>query len=468
MRIQVEDVQFFQTDCPARIPFQFGKAVVKSATVLLVRVQVKSDGGVTAAGYAAETLVPRWFDKSPDSSPADDVLALIRSARLASESLSWNGSAQSVFDHWYDMYVRRVLGCDALDSSLLVRGFGVSLLERALMDAACRAHEVTFFQALRENMLGFEGGRLHPELNDWIPANGLGDTPSESVSIRHTIGFLDPLRSEDVDAAEADGLPRSLEECIDRYGLSRFKIKLSGDREQDQERILQLGGLLDERVKGNLEVSFDGNEQFSSVADLLAFLECVGEDPCGERMLKSLCWIEQPLSRTLTFDRPAHEGIEELRNTAPLIIDEADFGLDAFRRAVGIGYSGVSVKGCKGVFRALANRGLCEVLSGDLFQTAEDLTTLPAVGLQQDLSIVAAFGFESVERNGHHFFRGLDHLSKEEQETALQNAPRLYGKEGDLVHVLVEDGALCLGDLQATGFGFAGEPRVEEWKEALE
>ena len=39
--------------------------------------------------------------------------------------------------------------------------------------------------------------------------------------------------------------------------------------------------------------------------------------------------------------------------------------------------------------------------------TAEDLTTVGPVALQEDLAVVATLGIEHVERNGHHYFRGL-------------------------------------------------------------
>ena len=67
----------------------------------------------------------------------------------------------------------------------------------------------------------------------------------------------------------------------------------------------------------------------------------------------------------------------------------------------------MSVKNCKGVFRALLSRGLCELADDGSFQSAEDLTNLPVLALQQDLATIAALGLPHVERNGHHYFKGL-------------------------------------------------------------
>jgi hypothetical protein len=151
-----------------------------------------------------------------------------------------------------------------------------------------------------------------------------------------------------------------------------------------------------------------------------------------------------------------------------VIIDEADCAVEALPRALELGYRGISVKNCKGVFRAMASRGLCEATDG-AFQSAEDLTNLPAVALQQDLATVAALGLPHVERNGHHYFRGLDHLPESEIEYALQEHPELYTSDGGGARLDIESGALRLDSLERPGYGSVGDPdlgariRGEEW-----
>ena len=138
---------------------------------------------------------------------------------------------------------------------------------------------------------------------------------------------------------------------------------------------------------------------------------------------------------------------------APVLIDEADDRLDAFPRAVELGYRGVSVKNCKGVFRALINRGRCDLSREKLFQSAEDLTNLPVVALQQDLATIAALGLQHVERNGHHYFRGLDHLPAAVASDALAAHPDLYTRDDHGVVLRIEGGRLQIGSLQQTGYG---------------
>ena len=93
-----------------------------------------------------------------------------------------------------------------------------------------------------------------------------------------------------------------------------------------------------------------------------------------------------------------------------------------------------------------------------LFLTAEDLSNLPVVSLQADLASVALLGITHGERNGHHYFRGLGHLSEAEQAAALADHPDLYRREGDDVYLRIEDGAIAIGSLQVPGMGFATPP----------
>ena len=86
-----------------------------------------------------------------------------------------------------------------------------------------------------------------------------------------------------------------------------------------------------------------------------------------------------------------------MSSIAPLIIDEADTDIDAFRRAIDLGYAGVSIKACKGVFRALANRALLDAMDQKhLFQSGEDLTNLASIPLQQDLALQVTLGISTL------------------------------------------------------------------------
>ncbi|MCP3916471.1 MAG: mandelate racemase [bacterium] len=441
------------------------------APLCTARVTVETEAGIHV-GHSADLLAPKWFEKDPGKTIEEDWRGLLASAQSAAAVLA--GKRGTVFDLWWELYRERVDAVPVDAPDRLVRGFGVALCERALMDAACRAGGMSFFTALQSDLFGFRPDKVLPELDGWDLAAGLAE-PAESVQVRHTIGLVDPLRSEDVGADERldDGLPQSLEENIRHYGLKVFKIKLQGNRELDLARLRTLATIFDETVEGTPTFTVDGNEQFDDIGQVADLFEELGRMPEGARFLEGLLYVEQPLSRTVTFDEARNADVGRLGAFAALIIDEADSGIDSFRRATDLGYRGISVKNCKGVFRALLNRGLCEVSEDGLFQSAEDLTNLPLLALQQDLTTVAALGFEHVERNGHHYFHGLDHLPRAEVELALERHPGLYDRSAKGAFLAIRGGALDLRSLACIGYGhdvpadMDARTPAPEWLEAL-
>jgi hypothetical protein len=131
-----------------------------------------------------------------------------------------------------------------------------------------------------------------------------------------------------------------------------------------------------------------------------------------------------------------------------------------------VGYRGVSHKNCKGVYKSLLNLARARQRNDALgarryFLSAEDLTNLPVVPLQADLASVALLGIPHVERNGHHYFRGLDHLTAAEQAAALRHHPDLYERRGAGAVLRIEHGTLRLESLRVPGMGFAALPDME-------
>ena len=457
MRLRVLQVDLYLTDCTTRLPFRFGKSTLTFAPLCTARVLIETEAGVRSEGYSADLLVPKWFEKDPTKSARTDVSALIHSAQAAGTLLTARDHRPAtVFDHWWDLFADRVGGRAQRDGDLLVHGFGVALLERAMMDGACRAAKQSFFDALRCNLFGFDPGRVHSSLRRWDLTKSLPRQPADSIHVRHTIGLLDALRDREIDEADRmhDGFPESLEADIVRYALTHFKIKLSGVREDDLARLLRIAKVFESMIGEPAQFTIDGNELFDDLNELADLLDALRADAVGSRLLGGLLLIEQPLPRSRTLDSTPNAAIGRVEKYAPVLIDEADDGLHAFPRAAELGYRGVSVKNCKGVFRALINRGLCDLSQGRLFQSAEDLTTLPVLALQQDLATVAALGLTHVERNGHHYFRGLDHLSADEAHCALASHPDLYKHDAQGVSLRIEDGQLRLGSLQGVGFGY--------------
>ena len=458
MRLHVVDSGLFVTDCRTRLPFRFGAVTMTEAPLCLAMLEIETEDGRRTRGYSSDLLVPKWFDKDPAKSPQENSRDLLASAHAAARAFR-DEPPSTVFDSWWSVYQQRVESQPFGQGDQLVRGFGVALCERALMDAACRAADVSFFTAWRQDLFAFQPHLLYAALAGWSLSASLAEAPATRVRVRHTIGLTDALREAELETPLNDGFPQALKQDIAVYGLDTFKVKIGGGHDVDVARLQSLAEFFDDTLD-DYQVTVDGNEQFHTLDELVALFEAVGRDPHGRRLLERLQYIEQPLHRDATFDPQRNRAMAHVSDIAPVIIDEADCALEALPRALELGYSGISVKNCKGVFRAMASRGLCEATEG-AFQSAEDLTNLPAVALQQDLATVATLGLPHVERNGHHYFRGLDHLSEREIEYALAEHPELYTRHDGGARLDIQAGELKLHSLQRSGYGAVGDPDLE-------
>lgn len=436
-------------DCRTRLPFRFGVHTLTLAPLALLEAEVEVEGRGITIGRSSDLLVPKWFEKDPKKTPRQDVLALIESARAAIRAAidSGDGTAFEVVRRTH--HARHTAG----GAPPLLLGFGVSLVERALLDALCRATGIRFHDLIRDDHVGFDPAAVDPSAAGWKASERLAKTPQSSVIVRHTIGLLDALEPDpEADAPIDDGEPRSLVEAAKRDRLMHFKIKLSGKVDADHERLLAIASVLDRAAAPNWRFTLDGNEQFASLADLAGLLADLARTRRGKDVLARLLYTEQPLPRAISFDAAALRAIDAFDRFGGLIIDEADGEPTAFGRALAAGYRGVSMKNCKGVFRALAHRARIDV-EGRGFQSGEDLTNLPIVALQQDLATCATLHLPSIERNGHHYFRGLDHLDPATRVAALAAHGDLYEARGDGAFLRIEDGRISTASIVSSGYG---------------
>ncbi|MCA8953297.1 MAG: hypothetical protein KDE27_27545, partial [Planctomycetes bacterium] len=321
----------------------------------------------------------------------------------------------------------------ATTPDLLERGFGIALLERALIDAMCRHAGAGFAEARRSGLLGREF--------DW-PAT----RPRQRIAVRHTVGRLDPLRSSDIAPAErvADGMPQALDEVLEQHGVRWLKVKIGGGLTDDVARLVEIGLLLGELGRDDVRVTLDGNEQFADFEELDRLWVETAANPHGEGLLRRVLWVEQPLPRA----RSLGDGAARWQR-CPLVLDEADAQRRTFEQS---GCDGVSVKNCKGVFRALLNAELASKQPGR-FQSSEDLTNLPVLSVQQDLVTAAVLELPHSERNGHHYFPGLDHLPPAVVEAALAAHGDLYVATDSGAKLRIEGGEIAIGSLFGTGYG---------------
>ena len=242
------------------------------------------------------------------------------------------------------------------------------------------------------------------------------------------------------------------------YGQKYFKLKVGGNIAADLERLAAIAAVLD-RIREPYHASLDGNEQYEDVEGVAELWAKMKAEPRLARLVASIIFIEQPIKRQNAFDK----SVAKLSAEKPVIIDESDDSLDAFPRARGLGYRGVSSKTCKGLYKSLINRARCaqwdrEAGAGSYMMSGEDLTIQPGLALQQDLALVALLGLTHVERNGHHYVNGMASLPEAEQSGFLAAHYDLYERSHGAVRVAIREGVLEIGTLGCTGYASAVMP----------
>lgn len=460
-RVRVREVLLLERDVRLRLPFRFGVVTLTEATQAFVRARIALEDGREAWGAAAEMLAPKWFDKDPALSNAQNAEQLRESLRVARALYTEGRPARTAFGLFADSYRLQLAECGKWALNPLVASFGPALLDRAVLDALCRLHAVSFYEALRTNLPGMAPSELLPDLAGFDFAAFLGSLrPADALHARHTVGLVDPITATDQPPGTRlnDGLPETLEEVVATYGHTYFKLKVGGDVADDVARLTAIATVLD-RLATPYHVTLDGNEQYESAEAALELWRALTAVPALRRLTDSILFIEQPITRKHALQ---HD-VGALGAARPVIIDESDAGLDAFVEARARGYRGVSSKSCKGFYKSLINAGRCAVWNREsarapFFMSAEDLTTQPGLALQQDLALVSLLGLGHVERNGHHYVRGLAALPAAEQAAWLAAHPDLYARDGDLVRLRIARGRLAIGSLGCRGFAAAAEP----------
>jgi hypothetical protein len=459
-RFRVLSVERYERPVRFRIPFRFGASTVTGACQTFVRATVEFPDGTTQTGAAAEMMMPKWFDKSPLHSEADNVADLREALSSATDAYSSDRTLRTAFGYHAANAPALRLASEARGSNALTAAFGAALIDRALLDALCRRMRTAFSAAMRANLPGIEPEPLAPDLRGFDLEAFLANLePCGEAALRHTIGLLDPLGAEDV-TLPPDGLPHTLEEIIAAHRPRYFKVKLSGDIDADRRRIERVASVLDRTLEA-YAVTLDGNEQFRTVEDAVALWRSVAADERLARFASSTLWIEQPLSRQVT----ERSDVASLARLKPVLIDESDATLDAFPEARRLGYTGVSAKSCKGLYKSVLNAARCarwNAESGErrFFLSAEDLTTQAGISLQQDLALVGLLGIGHVERNGQHYVDGFkgQGASDIEAQRFLAAHSDLYELSHGSVRVSVRDGRLRFASLDAPGYATAAEP----------
>ena len=459
MSIIIENFEFRTRPMRTRFPFRYGIAAMTELPHVFLHITVNLNGERTD-GIASEGLPPKWFTKNPSTRFEEDLPQMHRALEKA-VSFGLNQESESVFSLWQKIYQFQESWANAEKIPPLLAHLGTSLVERALIDAFCRGTGHSFAEALRTNEFGIALDSIHPELGRLDPIEWLPQEPEKSLIARHTIGLGDALTANDIEKEELcdDGLPQALDDAIRYYGLTHFKVKLSGNLESDLLRLKNIAQMLGQLVP-EFKFTLDGNEQYPNVMAFREHWEQFVKDPILESFLgdSHLLFVEQPIHRDFALHESVREEIESWDSGPAMIIDESDGELDSLRRAIELGYRGTSHKNCKGVFKGIANACLLESLrregTGPWILSGEDLANVGPVALLNDLAVMSSLGIQHVERNGHHYFSGLSVFPRSLQQDICSVHPDLYEWiDSGFASLIITEGSILTESIISAPFG---------------
>jgi len=459
MAISILRSQIHIIDMQTRIPFKFGITTMTSVPHLILKLTMEIDGK-QITGLAADHLPPKWFTKDPDTTmraDQEDMITIIQNACNIALACK---PEESVFTMWYSIYMNQQSWAETTAFPSLLWGFGVSLVERALIDGFCKRTGINFSTAIQTNAFGIKFDRLYPELTGIEPVDIIPSKPVDRLHVRHTIGLGDPITDSDILPADrvADGLPQSLESIIKTYNIRYFKIKISGDIEKDTARIEHIAEVLQ---KFDIDHAFtlDGNENYHEIDSFKQFWNNLISNSRLTSFLSRLIFVEQPIHRNMALTENLRDELNKWPNHPPIIIDESDGGFGDLKKAVDIGYVGTSYKNCKGVIKGLTNIAFLKFLSQNhpgrnYILSSEDLSTVGPISLLQDLAVLATLGVRHSERNGHHYFSGMSMLPEPMQRDIMKSHPDLFKWHKDGFPTLdIRNGEIQLGSIVNAPYG---------------
>jgi L-alanine-DL-glutamate epimerase-like enolase superfamily enzyme len=454
---RIREIELFERPVTLRMPFRFGVVTLREAPQAFVRARIELPDGTSAVGAAAELMAPKWFDKNLALSNEDNFEQLRSVLRLAREAYLSDSTPATAFGHFARHHEAHAKRAGEQGFNPLLASYGPALVDRALLDALCRARGVSFYDAMQANLAGIGGA--HPAFAGFdFDAFLAGLRPAASIHARHTVGLVDAITRADQAERVGDGLPETLEEVVQAYGHRYFKLKVGGKVDADLQRLEAIAAVLD-RASAPYFVSLDGNEQYESAEGVQELVRAMQASPRLQRLWDSILFIEQPIARKLALQ----VDMKAAALGKPVIVDESDGELASFVQARAHGYAGVSSKTCKGFYKSILNAARCEAWNREegarrYFMSAEDLTTQAGLAVQQDLALVNLLGITHVERNGHHYVDGMKALPRAEQQAFLRAHPDLYEDTHGAVRLRICQGELAIGSLACVGFASGALP----------
>ncbi|RYY92897.1 MAG: hypothetical protein EOO24_27975, partial [Comamonadaceae bacterium] len=195
---RIGEVQLFERAVHLRMPFRFGVVTLTEAPQAFVRARIDLPDGRSTWGAAAELMAPKWFDKNLALTNEDNFDQLRAVLRMARDAYVADASQATAFGHFMRHHGPHAAAAGAAGFNPLLASYGPALVDRAVLDALCRAMRVSFYEAMQRNLPGMA-------VADFLA----GLVPAATIHARHTVGLLDAITAGDQVERVGDGLPET-------------------------------------------------------------------------------------------------------------------------------------------------------------------------------------------------------------------------------------------------------------------
>lgn len=391
--IKIVDVEVVFSNERFRMPFILSSGTMNEITYAEVRVTVQNRIHKRAAGIGAILLSSLWAFPGTELSLAEKDQVMRSYVTAIKEDML-------LLDGYYDPFQAARNFEDRLrhlseEYSLpqLASLVCWSPFDAAVHDGWARAlgrdvYSMYTGEFLNED-LGFYLGK------DWdglYPGDFLQEAKSH-IYVQHVVGIGDPLIQADKVSPPEDGLPVSLDEWIQKEGVSWFKLKVKGmDIEWNISRIIEVYRIAEESLKkANIQhpvmLSIDPNEACPSPEPVIEMLRKLKE--FSKPLYHALEYVEQPTSRQMKDYTFTMHGIA---HWVPVIMDESLDSMESLEQVEHLGWSGIAIKTCKGHSHAIL--AYCWAKQKNLFITLQDLTN-PGLALVHSAKLFSRLSLSS-------------------------------------------------------------------------
>jgi L-alanine-DL-glutamate epimerase-like enolase superfamily enzyme len=394
--VRIAEVRHGYADYRYRAPYKFGGRVVDRVTLLNVRCRVTSRSGAGAWGFGSMTLGNVWAFPSR-TMPYDATLGAMKALaeRIATLAGACGETGHPLdIDHVLHPECLRAAADVSRELKLdepiphLCTLVVASAFDAALHDAFGKLHGRSVYATYGPDLMTHDLSRyLGPEFEGEWPERYLLRHAQPKIPLFHSVGGLDALEAKDMEKPLGDGLPETLTEWIERDGLVRLKIKLSGeDLRSDVERTLRIDRVAAQaqarRGAADWKYCLDFNERCPDVAYVL---DCLRQIRAGMAAgFGRILYAEQPTDRDLRANR--QNVMHEAARLVPVVVDEGLTGKDTLLLAREMGYSGVALKACKGQSQTVLMAAAAQKYG--MFLCVQDLTC-PGASLVHSVGISA-------------------------------------------------------------------------------